>query len=133
VALSSNQARGLHLGFWVILVCAMLVGSLAVADFFANLPEELKPLARFFTTCTWRKLTQETCPLCGTTTALAHLVAGDIQASIAANPLAILLAQIAAAQLLYRTFRMARPKFVVVEEVAVTGSCLMLLIVGLVV
>lgn len=52
--------------------------------------------------CPYRRLTRRSCPVCGTTRALAALGRGDVPGSVAAHPLGPLTALVAAHVVVHR-------------------------------
>ena len=106
--------RGVHLALLVIVMSAWV--TVLLGDIIA-----------FLTACPYTGLTGEPCALCGTTTAAAALLAGDLGRSVAINPLALGLMPLAVSQPVYRLMRVIKPRFLVVEEIIVTGSGLVLL------
>jgi hypothetical protein len=60
-------------------------------------------------------------------TACPYTFAGDLGGSVAINPLALGLMPLAVSQPVYRLARVIKPRFLVVEEIVVTGSGLVLL------
>ena len=106
---------------WVIVLLGFLAGGGVATGWFGD-------IIAFLTACPYSRLTGEPCALCGTTAAAAALLAGDIGKSVAINPLALGLMPLAVSQPVYRLMRVIKPRFLVVEEIVVTGSGLILLI-----
>jgi hypothetical protein len=115
-------ARGIHLGLLIVCASAWLIALLGVLSIAGMLPAGLVSVVAFFTSCPVSVATGGPCPLCGTIHALAALLAGDIAASLATNPLALGIAPLGLAQLGYRVLRVRRPKLSWREEAVVLGA-----------
>lgn len=122
MSLSPSQIRGTHVALLAIFAAAWLVVGLTALAVAGALPEPLERLAAFLTSCPYRAITGERCPLCGVTTAALALLHGDVEASLALNPLALALAPLAVSQPVYRLLRAARPRLSLYEELLVTGA-----------
>ena len=122
MSLSRSQIRGLHVAGLAIFAAAWLVVVLTALAVAGALPEPLERIAAFLTSCPYRAITGAPCPLCGVTTAAIALFHGDLEASLALNPLALALAPLALSQPAYRLLRAVRPRLSLYEELLVTGS-----------
>lgn len=71
--------------------------------------------------CPFLVLTQEPCPLCGTSRAVTALLSGDLSSSLAHNPLGLGLIALAATQPPYRLLRTLRPAWSWREELLIDG------------
>ena len=123
-------ARGAHLGVLIILMSAL---SMVMLSIYAISIDWMEPVLSFLTSCPYRSVSGQPCPLCGTTTATALLFSGEIRASLAVNPLAAAVWPLGLSQLAYRSWRVARPGFALKEELLVDGFGLafLVLILGL--
>jgi hypothetical protein len=115
-------ARGVHLALLILALGAWLPALLAVLGTAGLLPGSLEAVAGFLTACPHRALTGEPCALCGTTTAAALLIGGELAASLAANPLALGLIVLGSTQPIYRLARALRPRLAWREELALDGA-----------
>jgi hypothetical protein len=115
-------ARQLHVAILVVFASAWLVLALAALGTAGALPGPLAHAAAFLTSCPFRAATGRPCPLCGVTTAAIALLRGDLEASLALNPLALALSALAVSQPPYRLLRALKPKLSLYEELMVTGT-----------
>lgn len=119
--------RGVHLALLVVVISAWITALLGFLLHNGVATGWFGDIIVFLTACPYTGLTGEPCALCGTTTAAAALFAGDIGRSVAVNPLALGLMPLAVSQPVYRLMRVIKPRFLVLEEIIVTGSGLVLL------
>lgn len=117
-----EHARGIHLGLSIVCGSAWLVGLLGVLSTAGALPSSLAPAVAVVTSCPISAATATPCPLCGTIHALAALLRGEVAVSLALNPLALGLAPLGLAQLVYRVVRVRRPKLSWREEAVILGA-----------
>ena len=122
MTLTPGRIRGLHVAVFAVFAGAWLVVGLAALGTAGALPGPLASAAAFLTSCPYHALTGRPCPLCGVTTAAVALLRGDLEASLALNPLALALATLAVSQPPYRLFRALRPRLSPYEEALVTGT-----------
>ncbi len=114
---SLNQVIfGINLALLVIIASALFIVILTSFTFHSNRDSQLLEL---LTSCPYRAWTGHPCPLCGVTTAAAHLLLGQFRTSLTINPLAATLTLPALSQLIYRTLRVVRPRFSFREELSV--------------
>jgi len=118
----NERARGIQLGLAVVCGSAWLVALLGVLSLRGVLPGWLATGVGFVSGCPLSAATGEPCPLCGTIRALAALLGGDLVGSLALNPLALGLAPLGLAQLVYRVIRVRRPTLSWKEELVVLGA-----------
>ena len=129
----TTTARGVHLGILTVLLSALLTVALSLSASAGLLPTALENLAATLTACPFETATGSPCPLCGTTTAAGHLLQGRWKESRGANPLGLFLAPMLVIQLIYRAYRLYRPRLIIKEEAlcligpALAGGILLLL------
>jgi len=114
--------RAVHLPILVLALGAWAALGIAAAAASGAAPAWIEAAAGFLGWCPHRAITGDPCALCGTTTAARLLLAGDVTASLALNPLALGLAAAAITQPIYRLARTLRPRFAWREELAVDGA-----------
>jgi hypothetical protein len=115
--LSPSQARGIHLGFLVLLLCMLLLIVLATLSSLHLLPDPLVRWTAILTACPFRARTGTPCRLCGTTTAAVLLVRGEVARSLSIHPLPLFAGPGLILQIAYRGYRCVRPILSVREEV----------------
>lgn len=111
--MTAGTARGPHLALLILSLSPWLHLALAAVG---ALPDP---------GCPWLALTGGPCPLCGTSRAALALLAGDLRASLALNPLGLGLTALAVTQPPYRLLRTLRPRWSWREELLVSGPGLL--------